>query len=136
MTRIRLAVLASGASLFIGRAPMFAHHSFPPESFPAASFDAEFDDRQPILISGCVTKVEWSNPHTHFYLDVKDAQGKVTNWDFELASPNALMHEGWMRNSLKPGADVTVQGYRAKDGSNLVNAKTVKLSEGRQVSPP
>jgi Family of unknown function (DUF6152) len=123
MTRIRFAVLVSGASAVLACAPAFAHHSFA----------AEFDERQPITISGCVTKVEWMNPHAHFYLEVKDAQGKVTNWDFELGSPNALMHEGWMRGSLKPGDDVTVQGYRAKDGSNLVNAKTVKLADGRSV---
>jgi hypothetical protein len=109
--------------MFLAVAPAFAHHSFA----------AEFDERQPITISGCVTKLEWTNPHAHFYLDVKDAQGKVTNWDFEMGSPNALMHEGWFRTSLKPGDDVTVQGFRAKDGSNLVNAKTVKLSDGRNV---
>lgn len=123
MTQIRFAVLVSGASLFLATAPAFAHHSFA----------AEFDERQPITIKGCVTKLEWTNPHAHFYLDVTDEHGKVTNWDFELGSPNALMHEGWMRNSLKPGDDVTVQGFRAKDGSNLVNAKTVKLSDGRRV---
>lgn len=123
MTRIRLAVLASGATLFLASTPAFAHHSFA----------AEFDEKQPITISGCVTKLEWTNPHAHFYLDVKDANGKVTNWDFELGSPNALMHEGWNRSSLKPGDDITVQGFRAKDGSNLVNAKSVKLSDGRRV---
>lgn len=123
MTRIRLAVLVSGASLFLASGPLLAHHSFA----------AEFDEKQPITISGCVTKLEWTNPHAHFYLDVKDEHGKVTNWDFEMGSPNALMHEGWMRTSLKPGDDVVVQGFRAKDGSNLVNAKTVKLSDGRRV---
>ncbi len=123
MTQIRFAVLVSSASMLLAVAPAFAHHSFA----------AEFDERQPITIIGCVTKLEWTNPHAHFYLDVKDAQGKVTNWDFEMGSPNALMHEGWIRTSLKPGDDVTVQGFRAKDGSNLVNAKTVKLSDGRSV---
>lgn len=123
MTRISLAVLVSGASLFLASAPAFAHHSFA----------AEFDERQPITISGCVTKVEWMNPHAHFYLDVKDAQGKVTNWEFELGSPNALMREGWMRGSMKVGDEVTVQGYRSKDGSQLVNARSVKLSDGRSL---
>ena len=123
MTKIRLAVLASGASVLLTSAPALAHHSFA----------AEFDEKQPITISGCVTKVEWMNPHAHFYLDVADANGKVANWDFELGSPNALMHEGWMRKSLKIGDEVTVQGFRAKDGSKLVNAKTVRLADGRSV---
>jgi hypothetical protein len=123
MTRIRLAVLVSGATLFVASGPVFAHHSFA----------AEFDERQPITIKGCVTKLEWTNPHAHFYLDVKDDHGKVTNWDFELGSPNALMHQGWTRDSLKPGDDVSVQGFRAKDGSNLVNARSVKLADGRSV---
>ena len=113
-----VAAISLGLSL-----PAFAHHS-------AA---AEFDVNRSFDLSGVITKIEWTNPHAHFYLDVKDAQGKVTNWDFEMGSPNALMHEGWFRTSLKPGDDVTVQGFRAKDGSNLVNAKTVKLSDGRNV---
>jgi hypothetical protein len=123
MTRIRLAVLASGTSLFLAAGSASAHHSFA----------AEFDEKQPITINGCVTKVEWMNPHAHFYLDVKDEHGKVVKWDFELGSPNALMHQGWMRGSLNLGDDVTVQGFRAKDGSNLVNARTVKLADGRSV---
>ena len=123
MPRIRYAILLSGGSAFLACAPLLAHHSFA----------AEFDESQPITISGCVTKVEWMNPHVHFYLDVKDAEGKVTKWEFELGSPNGLLREGWMRNSLKPGDDIKVQGYRAKDGSHLVNAKTVKLADGNSV---
>ena len=73
------------------------------------------------------------NPHARFYLDVKDASGKVTNWEFELGSPNGLMRAGWTRGSLKIGDDVVVKGFRAKDGSNLVNATSVAMSNGQGV---
>jgi hypothetical protein len=77
--------------------------------------------------------VEWMNPHARFYLDVKDDKGTVTNWEFELGSPNGLMRQGWTRNSMKLGDSVSVSGSLAKDGSNLANARTVKLSDGRKL---
>jgi Family of unknown function (DUF6152) len=73
------------------------------------------------------------NPHARFYLDVKDDGGKVTNWEFELGSPNGLMRQGWTRNSLKEGDVVTVTGSKAKDGSNLANARQVTLASGKKV---
>jgi hypothetical protein len=115
------AVLALGLAATV--APALAHHSFA----------AEYDDKKPITLSGTVTKVEWLNPHARFYMDVKDESGKVTNWEFELASPNGLMRKGWTRNSLKPSDVVTVEGYRAKDGSNLGNARSINLADGRKV---
>jgi hypothetical protein len=115
--------LALIAGLGLAAVPAVAHHSFA----------AEFDSNKPITISGCVTKLEWMNPHARFYLDVKDASGKVTNWEFELGSPNGLMRAGWTRSSLKTGDDVTVKGFRAKDGSNLVNATSVIMSNGKGV---
>ena len=111
------------AGLGLATVPAFAHHSFA----------AEYDEKKPITISGCVTKVEWMNPHARFYLDVKDQSGKVTNWEFELGSPNGLLRAGWNRSSLKIGDDVTVKGFRAKDGSNLANATGVTLSSGKGV---
>jgi hypothetical protein len=97
------------------------------------SFAAEYDSAKPVTLTGTVTKVEWMNPHARFYLDVKDETGKVNNWEFELGSPNGLMRRGWTRNSLKEGDTVTVSGSLAKDGSKLANARTVKLSDGREV---
>lgn len=117
-----LTILAGG--LLMAAVPMLAHHSFA----------AEYDRSQPIKLKGTVTKVEWMNPHARFYLDVKDdATGKVTNWEFELGSPNGLMRQGWTRNSLKEGDVVEVNGSRAKDGSNLVNASNVAFENGKRV---
>lgn len=119
------ASLLCGLAAVIGLAavPAFAHHSFA----------AEYDAAKPVTLTGTVTKVEWMNPHARFYIDVKDDAGKVTNWEFELGSPNGLMRRGWTRNSLKQGDTVTVNGSLAKDGSSLANARTIKLADGRQV---
>jgi hypothetical protein len=92
------------------------------------AFSAEFDIDKPIKITGTVTKVEWQNPHTWFYLDVPDGLGAVTSWAIEMASPNLLMRAGWTRSSMKIGDVVTVDGFHAKDGSNTGNARSVVLS--------
>ena len=96
------------------------------------SFDAEFDRTKSVALTGVVTKVEWTNPHAWFYLDVKDESGKVTNWGFELGSPNSLMRSGWNRNSMKNGDVITVEASRAKDGSNNANARVVTLANTGQ----
>jgi len=110
-------------ALGLAAVPAVAHHSFA----------AEYDNKKSVDLTGTVTKVEWMNPHARFYLDVKDDSGKVTNWEFELGSPNGLMRRGWTRNSLKQGDTVSVTGYHAKDGSNLGNAREVSLADGRKV---
>lgn len=97
------------------------------------SFAAEYDAKKPITLKGTVTKVEWTNPHARFYVDVKDDNGTVVNWNLELASPNVLMRQGWTRHSLKVGDVVTVEGAQAKDGSLLANARSVVLADGRKV---
>jgi len=84
-------------------------------------------------LGGTVTKVEWTNPHARFYIDVKDANGTATNWNFELGSPLVLRRQGWTRDSLKEGDQVTVEGYPAKDGAKLASAKKITLADGRTV---
>jgi hypothetical protein len=116
-------LIACGAGLLMSAAPVFAHHSFA----------AEYDAGKPVELKGRVTKVEWTNPHARFYIDIKDADGKVTTWNFELASPNVLTRNGWTRHSLQEGDEITVQGSMAKDGSNLANARTVTLANGKKV---
>jgi hypothetical protein len=105
--------------------PAFAHHS-------AA---AEFDVNRSFDLSGVITKVEWTNPHAHFYMDVADAGGKVANWNLELASPNVLIRNGWSRNSLKLGDNVSVTGLQAKDSSNAGYANSITFPDGRKLAP-
>jgi len=121
--RAYLGILVTGAGLLLSAPAVFAHHSFA----------AEYDATKPVELKGTVTKVEWTNPHARFYVDVKDTNGKVTNWNLELASPNVLTRNGWTRHSLKEGDVITVQGSRAKDGDNLANARTVVLADGKKV---
>ena len=116
-------VLAAGVGMMLAAVPVLAHHSFA----------AEYDRNKPITITGAVTRVEWINPHARFHLDVKDATGKTASWEVELGSPAGLIRRGWTRNSLKIGEPVTVAGFLAKDGSNLVNSTTVTLSDGKRV---
>jgi hypothetical protein len=97
------------------------------------SFAAEYDANKPLKITGKVTKVEWTNPHARFYVDVVGTDGKVVNWNFELGSPNVLKRGGWMRDALKEGDTVVVEGTMAKDGSKMANARTVTFPDGRRV---
>jgi hypothetical protein len=115
--------LVAGAALLVGTVPLVAHHSFA----------AEYDASKPVELKGVVTRVEWTNPHARFYLDVKDETGQVTNWNLELASPNVLVRSGWSRTSLHIGDDVTVSGAQAKDGAKMANARAVVLADGRKV---
>jgi hypothetical protein len=104
--------------------PALAHHSGA----------AEFDSHKKIDLSGVVTKVEWTNPHAHFYIDVKDASGNITNWNLELASPNVLIRNGWKRNSIKAGDTVSVTGSAAKDSPNYGSAGVITFPDGHKLS--
>lgn len=101
-------------------------------AFPHHAFSAVFDEKNPIKLSGTVTKIEWQNPHTWFYIDVKDESGKSTNWGLEMGSPNLLIRSGWSRSSMKVGDVVSIEGFRAKDGSNNGNAQVVILTSTGQ----
>jgi hypothetical protein len=98
------------------------------------SFAAEYDAKQPVTISGTVTKVEWTNPHVRFYMNVKNEAGAVTAWEFTMGAVNGLLRRGWRMTMLKPDDVVTVDGYLARDGSRLANARVVTLSDGRKMS--
>ena len=95
---------------------------------------AEFDSTKKVDLTGVVTNVEWTNPHAHFYMDVKDSNGNVVNWNLELASPNVLIRNGWKRNSVKPGDTVSVTGVRAKDSSNYASAGVITFPDGHKLT--
>jgi hypothetical protein len=116
-------VVLAGLGLLISAAPAFAHHSFA----------AEFDDKQPITLTGTVTKIDWMNPHIWIYISVKDESGNVVKWQCEGGPPNSLTRNGWTKNALKEGQEVTIEGFRAKDATNTCDSRSVKLPDGRRV---
>ena len=97
------------------------------------SFAAEYDAKKPVTLKGTVSKVEWTNPHARFYVDVKDAAGHVKNYACETGPPNILVRKGWKKDSLKVGDTVTINAYRAKDGTDTFSAKDVVLADGRKI---
>ena len=125
MRTLLIVAVASLAGLLVGAVPVLAHHSFA----------AEYDANKPIKLTGTVTKIEWTNPHCYFYVDVKNGEtGKIDNWALELGNPNALLRNGWTPNSVKIGEEVTVEGTRAKDGTLLGNARSMVLvSTGKRL---
>jgi hypothetical protein len=112
-----LLVLALSASVL----PMEAHHSFA----------AEYDASKAVRITGLISKVEWTNPHSYLYIDVKDDHGNLLTWTCEGGAPNALSRRGFRKNDIKIGDTVTIDGYGAKDGSHLMDARRITLTDGR-----
>ena len=121
--RRKLLAMLVGVTALATAAQVAAHHSFA----------AEFDANAPFELTGTVTKIEWANPHTFFYIDLQNAAGEYENWAMEMGSPNGLMRRGWTRDSMQIGDTVTVSGWRAKDGSLKGNARSVVLSTGRKL---
>ena len=104
--------------------PAWAHHSF------SAVFDAD----SPIEVSGTVSRVDWRNPHAWIYVDVEGDESGVTNWAFEMGSPNGLRRRGWSRDTVQVGDVISVSGYRARDGSNRANLASITLADGREMT--
>jgi len=119
-----LAALIAGLFL-ASMVPMaiMAHHAFA----------AEFDSAKAVTVKGTVNKVEWTNPHIWIYVDMKDDSGAVVRWQCEGGSPNTLTRQGWSRDSLKAGEQVTIEGYRAKNGTNTCNSRVVTTAEGKRL---
>lgn len=122
MKNSRTAFIALALALSVVT-PLVAHHSFA----------AEFDASKAVRLVGTLTKIEWTNPHSYFYIDVKDEKGNVANWGCEGAGPGALSRRGFKRGDIKIGDTLIVDGYRAKDGSHLIDARRVTLPDGRSI---
>ena len=123
MTRSRLPIAVAAIVLLSVSTPVRAHHSFA----------AQYDRNKPVTLVGTVTKLEWTNPHIYFYVDVKDASGTITKWSIEGGAPNTLYRAGWRKDSLKIGSVVTVEGFLARDGSKLANMSVVTMPDGRRI---
>jgi hypothetical protein len=115
--------LAATVGLGLAVAPLLAHHSFA----------AEFDGSKPMDLAGTVTKVDWVNPHSWIYIDVKSDDGTVANWGLETGPPNVLYRGGWRRDTVKPGDAITVHGFVAKDGSHTLAARQITTPDGRKL---
>lgn len=118
--KLALTLAVIGVAIAI---PLTAHHSFA----------AEFDASKAVRLTGTLTKIEWTNPHSYFYIDVKDEKGQVANWACEGAAPGALSRRGFKKGDIKLGDTLVVDGYRAKDGSRLIDARRVTLPDGRNI---
>ena len=111
-------------TVFLAALPLLAHHPF----------SAEYDWKQPVTVTGTVSKLDWANPHAHLYVDAKDPDGKMKNWTFELGGINALTNAGWSKEAVKTGDTVTIDAWLSKSQSNLANVKSIKLPSGRELS--
>ncbi len=122
--RTTLALVAGGIGVMLLGVPLWAHHAF----------SAEFDGNSPVTLKGAVSKIDWINPHSWLYIDVKDpTTGNVVSWKIEMGAPNQLLRQGWNKSSLPVGTEVVVEGYRAKNGSDIANGGSVTFADGRKL---
>ncbi|MGA2882020.1 MAG: DUF6152 family protein [Bryobacteraceae bacterium] len=122
-TSSRILVWMAGVALLASGLPALAHHAF----------SNEFDESKPLTLEGVVTRVDWENPHVHYYIDVAQPDGTVVNWACETGGPNRLTKRGWMRDSLKSGDKVIVHGFPAKDASHSADGRKVTLANGQTI---
>ncbi len=119
----RFTLLAAVVGLCLAALPVAAHHSFA----------AEYDSTKPITVKGKFVKMDWINPHSWIYMDVTGPDGKVAQWKFEALPPNGLYRQGWRRDSLKPGDEISIQGFLAKDGTNTGWSSSVTTADGKRM---
>jgi hypothetical protein len=118
----RLTICVAGAGLLLAVTPLLAHHSF----------SAEFDSTKPVTLQGKFTKMDWVNPHSWIHMEAANpANGKIETWDIETGPPNTLYRNGWRKDAIKVGEEIVVTGTLAKNGSNTVNARSVRTPDGR-----
>ena len=121
--KVTLHIALAGVGLLLATMPAAAHHAFA----------AEFDVTKPIKVKGTTTRMDWVNPHAWLYVDVKEPDGTVVAWRFELGAPNALLRLGWRRDSLPVGLEVEIEGFRAKAGGPVANGRSIKLANGKEL---
>ena len=121
--KLKSAILSAAVGVLLAALPVLAHHSFA----------AEFDVSKPITLKGKFVKMDWVNPHSQIHIDVTDADGKVVTWSCEALPPNSLYRQGWRKDSLKPGDEIEIEGFQAKDGSNRAVGQFVAFADGRKL---